>query len=270
MKFVHADQHVLHVSDGATRPADPSRVFSTRLDRLDELASDVGFSRGVIHELLVPPGFPAPGFFAFLLARAATSEGTRETLSAKSASGAIVWSDPACELYPPALARYGLGLEKLILLRPRKTSDEIMALVECLRCKGVGATVAGLKRLSQVEARRLQLAVERGGGVGIFMRPFGAASTHYAAATRWLVEPARGDEFVQRWSVQLVHGHGGQVGQKVLLELNRDTHLVRASDVARGSDFVREPNVVRASEMLGDRPVVTTKIRTGESTSRAG
>jgi len=268
MKFVHAHQHVLHVSDGSIRSTDVSRVFSTRLNRLDDLASEVGFSRGVIHELLVRPGLPPPGFFAFLLARAAilhdaptlhdagTVHGAPTLhdapISQVKTCGAIVWSDPTRELYPPALARYGLGLEKLILLRPRKTSDEIMALVECLRCKGVGATVAGLKRLSQVEARRLQLAVERGGGVGIFMRPLGAASTHYAAATRWLVEPARGNEFVQRWSVQLVHGHGGQVGQKVLLELNRDTHLVRASEV------------------LVDRPVVTAKVGAGGSTSRAG
>ena len=59
--------------------------------------------------------------------------------------------------------------------------------------RGGYATIASIEQLSQIEARRLQLAAERGGGIGLFMRTaHSRASANYAAATRWLVQPARG------------------------------------------------------------------------------
>ena len=76
----------------------------------------------------------------------------------------------------------------------------------------------------------LQLAAERGGGIGVMLRSSGAAAWPYAAATRWTVRPAPGERTVQRWSVELIHGHGGRVGQRVLLEMCRETHHVRATD----------------------------------------
>jgi protein ImuA len=116
----------------------------------------------------------------------------------------------------------------LFLLR----SDDLWAVAECLRCRGVAATVAAPPRpLSRVEARRLQLAAERGGGAGILLRRASPSTTaHYAAATRWLVGPAPGADGVQRWHVRLLHGHGGRVGQAVLLEIDRDSNHVRATD----------------------------------------
>src|SRR5581483_4889275 len=100
-----------------------------------------------------------------------------------------------------------------------------------MACRGVGATVAQVGRLSQVEARRLQLAAERGGGVGVLMRPWSPGNAPYAAATRWLIEPAAGDEGAQRWQLRLLHGHGGRTGKVLLLEVNRETRAVRASEV---------------------------------------
>ena len=65
-------------------------------------------------------------------------------------------------------------------------------------------------------------------GAWVLLRQVGASSAHYAAATRWLVESAPGDRFVQKWQVQLIHGHGGRVGQPITLEVCRDTNHVRA------------------------------------------
>jgi hypothetical protein len=76
----------------------------------------------------------------------------------------------------------------------------------------------------------LQLAVERGGGVGVLIRPYTGASRHHAAATRWLVEPARGERTIQRWKIQLIHGHGGLLNRGVYLEYSRETHRVRATE----------------------------------------
>jgi hypothetical protein len=240
--------------------ASVTRAFSTQLEAVDRLLPGGGLGRGVVHEVLWAMGAGArPLFFAAWLARAAVDPArgavrSREQQQQKKTArteprppgapktaGCVVWCDPRREIYPPALARSaGIALDRLFLLRPKTADEEIWALAECLGCRGVGVTVAQPPVLSRVAARRLQLAAERGGGVGVFMRPLGAASVHHAAATRWLVEPARGERTVQRWKIQLIHGHGGRLHQPVYLEHSRDW---------------RQPETdrVRATDQLGDR-----------------
>ncbi|HEX2972383.1 MAG TPA: hypothetical protein VHP11_08615, partial [Tepidisphaeraceae bacterium] len=122
----------------------------------------------------------------------------------------------------------GIPLEQWLGLQPRTPADELWATAECVRCPGVRATVAHFGRLTRIEARRLQLAAEAGGGVGILLRPGGPASAEYAAATRWRVWRMPGERTVQRWKLQLIHGHGGQVGRDVILEAGGETDHVRA------------------------------------------
>jgi protein ImuA len=144
--------------------------------------------------------------------------------------GAIVWCDPQHTLYPPAVAAAGVPLEKLFLLYPSNPAEQLWAITECLRCKGVAATIAQVSSLSRIEARRLQLAAERGGGVGILLRRLDRNASIYAAATRWLVCPCQGLRTVQRWKIQLIHAHGGRIGQTVILEHHREENLVCAVD----------------------------------------
>jgi protein ImuA len=213
--------------------------FRTGLDALDELAPGGAFQYGAVHELLNDPRSPSPKTIALLLAQAAQQQRSGH---GDGGGGAVVWSDPQHDLYPPALLSVStdasVDLRRLILLRCENPADELWALAECLRCKGVSATVASISRLTQLEARRLQLAAECGGGIGLFMRPY-AEKSHapYAAATRWRVRPASGTADIQRWSVELLHGHGlrpaqssrGKIGQVVLIEVNRETRALRAS-----------------------------------------
>lgn len=198
-------------------PACDVPSFATGLPALDALAPAGALRRGAVHEVLSEPAHGTPLFFAMLLARAGGN------------SGAIVWCDPHHEIYPPALAAQGVDLDRLYLLQPKTPAEQAWAVAECLKCKGVAAVVAQMRqRLSRLEARRLQLSAERGGGVGVLLRAAGKVSAEHAAATRWLVGPAPGERTVQRWEVQLVHGHGGRVGQAVILEHSRETNRVRA------------------------------------------
>jgi hypothetical protein len=185
-------------------------------------------------------------------------------------AGALVWSDPERELYPPALAALGVPVERLFLLHPADDAERAWAVAECLRCRGVAAVVAAVptsQRLSRVQARRLQLAAERGGGVGLLLRPAGRASAEHAAATRWLVGPAPGERNVQRWRIQLVFGHGGRVGEAVILEHHRDTAAAAAPFLPRtagagaaggqhDADVVRPvaAHPVHPAAQLADRP----------------
>src|SRR5690606_12186007 len=109
-------------------------------------------------------------------------------------------------------------------------------------------------RLSRVEARRLQLAAERGGGAGIFLRPLDRFASTYAAATRWLVEPAspassslKSGGFYQRWMLQLLHGHGGQLSARILLEVCRETDRVRATEVVVDRPAQATPALARSA-----------------------
>jgi protein ImuA len=218
-----------------------AKVFHTRFVPLDSVAPGGAFQCGAVHELLATSADPLPASFALLLAGAAQRAGSEDS------PAVVIWSDPHRELYAPALAATGLALAQLVLIRPSKPVDELRMLAECLQCPGVAVTVAAVGRLTRVEARRLQLAAERGGGVGLFLRRFDVRSnTSYAAATRWLVTPVPGSEDVQRWSVELVHGHGGRVGERVLLEVDRESGKIHA---------------VRPPSALADRPAAQTTTR---------
>jgi len=233
------------------------RTFRTGLDALDALAPSASLARGAVHEILTDPKDGQTKFFAAILARAAIDSsrttGFQPVLATHARAGCpcygenslpSIWSDPKHELYPPALVNLGFDLSRVFLLHPKTSADEMWAIAESLRCKGVGAVVAAPKRLTRIEARRLQLAAETGGSVAILLRHTGSDSNIYAAATRWLVSPAPGERTVMRWKIQLLHGHGGRIGQSVYLEFCRETNHVRALE--KLADRQAPPQTARA------------------------
>jgi protein ImuA len=230
MQFISAIDGVLRTRSVQALGRKKNRL-GFALSSLEKLLPEEGLACGAIHEILSDHD-AHPWFFALLLARAA--------LDASAGRGAVVWSDPAAELFPPALAA-AIPIDRLCLLQIEDESQRLWAVCQCLRCKGVAAVIAAPRKLSRIEARRLQLAAEHGGGIGLLLRSVNS-SPHYAAATRWLVRPAPGNAAVQRWSVQLIHHHGGIVSREsepVLIEVPRD---------------VFDPNHVRAARPLEHRP----------------
>jgi len=223
MRFITANQGRLEELGLGGLKTQPDRSLATGLEALDGLLPGGALARGAIHEALFAPEHGMPITFALLLARSKIQNPKSQTQSSP-----IFWLDSQHLLYPPALVAAGIDLDRLYLLHPHKAEDRIWAIAECLRCPGMGAVIADVGRLSLIEARRLQLSAEKGGGIGVLLRPAGSVSSIYAAATRWLVAPSRGDRTVQRWRIQLIHGQGGCVGQGVILEVYREEHHVRA------------------------------------------
>lgn len=251
MQLISCHDGRLLTLESAHLGADSRRSFRTGLDALDATAPAGAFGLGAVHELLSQPRDPRPLFIATLLARAAsggcsTLPDSKNSAEANLPPSAVIWCDPQAELYPPALAAQGLALQQVFLLHPQ-VADQTWAVAECLRCKGVGAVVATLPRLSRIEARRLQLAAEQGGGAGIFLRP--ADSSIYAASTRWLITPAPARRTAQRWNIQLIHGHGGRLGHQVTLEHCREDHSLRTIDpmADRPSQEATPPRIAKAS-----------------------
>jgi hypothetical protein len=133
--------HVVTVSNGrlhALSKTDLSapahgRTITTGLTAIDDLLPAGRFAPGAVHEVLgVTEALPI--LFPLLIARAAARHGL------------VVWSDPLRELFPPGLAAFGLPLERLVILRPQSREQELWAVAECLRCKGVAACVAAPAR----------------------------------------------------------------------------------------------------------------------------
>lgn len=207
---------------------DHGRGFRTGLAALDSVLPGGGFAVQAVHEVLVEPSVGPPLSFVSQIAQAA---------AAAAGSGVVIWCDRRGGPYPPALTAADGTFGRLLVVRTRGSADEVWAATECLRSKAVGVVVAFPERLSRVEARRLRLAAEQGGGVAVLLRPAGSGSRHHAATTRWSVRPMQGDAYTQRWIVRLIHGHGGRVDEDVVLEVDRDRCHVRSAELlARRSD----------------------------------
>ena len=89
---------------------------------------------------------------------------------AAAEGGAIVVMDRRGEFYPPAAAALGVNLDNMIVIRAANKKDELWALDQALRCVGVAAVWAPVERIDWRTFRRLQLAAETGGGLGLLLR----------------------------------------------------------------------------------------------------
>lgn len=193
--------------------------FGSGIGVWDEASPGGCFARGAVHELLHAADHPAPHTPAALLMRAALGD----TASPR----APVYFDTDRSLNPVALFRLGIEPARLFIIRPPTPADLLPMLAECVRCPAVGAVVATVGRLDRVQARKLQLCAEAGGGVALLVRRRDLATEH-AAFSRWLVAPHPGTRLTQRWRIELVHGHGGLAHQPLILEHHRDIDTFEA------------------------------------------
>jgi protein ImuA len=80
-------------------------------------------------------------------------------------------------------------LEQLIVVRAGNAAANLWALDQALRCRAVAAVLAWPEKLDGRVFRRLQLAAEEGGGLGLLIRPDAARYDPSWADVRILVEP---------------------------------------------------------------------------------
>lgn len=126
---------------------------------------------GRVHEL---GGAAATLFASLVLARS---------------EGPILWCAQdgfACSLYPPGLAQAGLDPERVVLVRLARADDLLHAAHEGLRA-GWHIVLETMRGCDLGTARRLQLAAESGGGLGLVVAMDGAADASMlpSATTRW-------------------------------------------------------------------------------------
>jgi protein ImuA len=177
---------------------------------VDRVLPAGGLARAALHEVLGAGDLAgaALGFAALALARS---------------GGTVMWIAPDPDAWPPGLACFGLDPARLVLVRAPKPADALWAMEEALRCGAISGVLLVMPGASQgktshgpgglTAGRRLMLAAEAGGGLGIMLRADSASPGPAVAMTRWRVGPLpSGGVSWPRWQVELLRSRGGTGG----------------------------------------------------------
>jgi protein ImuA len=138
--------------------------------------------------------------------------------------GKVLWCGARSDLFAPALAQAGLKPDHVIYLEAGDEKTILACFEECLRHRGLGAAVAEVARLSMTASRRLQLAAEESGTIGIALRSWRrqAEASDYghptAATTKWRISALPSTPLPvpgigrPHWLVELVRCRAGESG----------------------------------------------------------
>jgi protein ImuA len=142
----------------------------------------------------------------------------------------LLVADPQHGFYPPAAMRWGMNPRRVVVVRTREPRDALLAVCQSLRCPAVGAAVGQFERLGETDSRRLQLAAEAGGSIGVLVRPASARMASSFAAVRLWVRPVPMSDvhYRRRLHVDVLRCRGGQDSRIVEIEINDETGDVRA------------------------------------------
>jgi protein ImuA len=158
--------------------------------------------------------------------------------------GKVLWCLTHRDLFAPALAQAGLSPARVIYVEAGDEKTLLSCFEEGLRHGGLGAVVAEVARLSMTASRRLQLAAEKSGSLGIAIRRWRrqADATDFgqptAAMTRWRVSvlpstplpvPGVGRP---RWLVELVRCRSAESADFELESCDGKGRLAVPADLA--------------------------------------
>jgi hypothetical protein len=171
------------------RQAEDERPVSTGVKALDRLLPGGGLKRGTLVEYLNGASNAAAGgggaaTLSLAAAREACGEG-RALVVVERTDGTR--SVPVTRLYPPAAMAWGIDPAAMLVLRTTNEADAVWAFDQALRCPGVGAVWGAWERLDVRDFRRLQLAAEMGGTIGLLVRPARVRGQPTWAEVRWEV-----------------------------------------------------------------------------------
>jgi len=184
---------------------------------LDAALPEGGFPAAALTEVFVPsagpPGRPSglpPGKGEVALVLPAL---------ARLARGArlIAMVGPPAIPYAPALAAAGLDLARVVVIEARTARDLAWATEQALRDGSASAVLAWLDQTLLTTLRRLQLAAEAGGCLGVLYRPWAARRSASPAALQLALTPTVAGLRVEllkcrgtsrRWRIELPLGDG--------------------------------------------------------------
>lgn len=189
-------------------PAAEARATFPLSPELDAHLPWGGLPLAGLHEVLGEDPGASVGFATLLLGRA------QAALPGRS----LLWIAPDPDAYPPGLANLGLDAARLILVRAPRAADALWAAEEALRSPAIAAVLLLGPAPDLTAARRLQLAAETGGGIGLLLRETPEESGPGVALTRWRVSPRAAGAATPHhlgdpaWEIRLLRARGGRPG----------------------------------------------------------
>jgi protein ImuA len=182
------------------------------LKAIDRHLPGAGLALGALHEVAGGGHGAIDGAAAALFA-AGVAARTR---------GKVLWCITRPDLFAPALAQAGLMPDRVIYVEAGDEKSVLICFEEGLRHGGLGAVVAEVARLSMTASRRLQLAAEGSGTIGLairrWRRPAEAADFGQptASITRWRVSALPATPLPvpgvgrPRWQLELIRSRAGE------------------------------------------------------------
>jgi protein ImuA len=231
-------ERIAHLENGSTRK---KAVLPFGVPEIDERLPGGGLSLGALHEVAGGGNGAVDGAAAALFVGG---------IAART-KGKVVWCFTRADLFAPALAQAGLHPDRVIYVEAGREEDVLASFEEALRYGGLGAVVAELVRLPMVASRRLQLAAESSGALGLTIRrwrrqteasDFGMPT---AAMTRWRVSVLPSEPLPVpgigrgRWLAELIRVRAGESAEFVIGACDGQGRICLSSDIADGSRETR-------------------------------
>ncbi|RFC65845.1 ImuA family protein [Mesorhizobium denitrificans] len=208
-------------------------VLSFGVPAIDRVLPGGGLALGALHEVAGGGNGALDGAAAALFAAG---------IAARTA-GKVLWCVTRPDLFAPAIEQAGLPPGRVIYVEAGDEKSVLACFEEGLR-GGFGAVVAEIARLSMTASRRLQLAAESSGAIGIAIRrwrrqteatDFGQPT---AAATRWRVSvlpstplPVQGVGRA-RWQLELIRCRAGESADFTVEACDAKGRIALPSEVA--------------------------------------
>lgn len=118
--------------------------------------------------------------------------------------GWIAWVAPPFQPYPPALQQCGIDLSRMLIVRPKETSEILWSAEQALSSGTCAAVLLWPDTLDDQGSRRLQLAAEKGRSWAVAFRPLDARRQPSAAALRLKLQSS-----AQGMRVDILKSRGG-------------------------------------------------------------
>jgi hypothetical protein len=197
-----ADARVWRLKDASAAPTRP--VWSTGCSALDARLPGGGWPTASLIEVLLDD----TGLGEVQLFLPALVECQRRTgYGGADDAPWLVWIAPPHEPYAPALAQQGIDLTRLLVVRPAGATEALWAAEQALSSGVCAAVLLWLKGTDDRWLRRLKLAAEAGGALGVLFRPERHRFESSPASLRLLM--TRGE---QETRLDLIKVQGGRPG----------------------------------------------------------